>query len=242
MEIVPGLHCLAGVGLGVNAYLWRPQAKGDAGACAGTVLFDCGYPWQATALVDSLERLGCPIQRLTAIAITHDDYDHSGALAELVTLTNAQVVAHRLEAESLQNGSWREIPLRRNVTNLLTRTVIGLAYAARPKQSITVTRPVEDGAELPGGWIAIHTPGHTPGHLAFWRPETRVLIAGDAIGSPISGEVRANTGNYSVDDEEVVRSVRKLAALQPDTICFGHGREIIGGAAPMLDRLARSLG
>ncbi len=104
-----------------------------------------------------------------------------------------------------------------------------------------VTRPVEDGAELPGGWVAVHTPGHTPGHLAFWHPATRVLIAGDAIGSPQAGRIRANTGNYSADDEEVVRSVRKLAALKPDTICFGHGPEIIGGAAPMLDRLADSL-
>lgn len=241
MEIVPGLHCLAGVGLGVNAYFWRPQGMGDAGAYDDTVLFDCGYPWQVSALIHSIERLGCPIQRLGSIAITHDDYDHSGALAELVKVTNAPVVAHRFEAESLQGGFWREIPLRKNAATFLTRTVIGLAYTARPKQPVTVTRPVEDGAELPGGWVAIHTPGHTPGHLAYWHPETRVLIAGDAIGSPISGQIRANTGNYSVDDEEVVRSVRKLAALRPDTICFGHGREIIGGAAPMLDRLVRSL-
>ena len=104
-----------------------------------------------------------------------------------------------------------------------------------------MTRPVEDGAQIGDGWIAVHTPGHTPGHLAFWHPSLRVLIAGDALGSQLRGEIRAAGDNYSDNYEEVVRSVRKLAALQPDTICFGHGPEIVGGAAPALDRLARSL-
>jgi glyoxylase-like metal-dependent hydrolase (beta-lactamase superfamily II) len=242
MEIFPGLHLLAGVGLGVNAYLWQPREEGSPGNCDAAVLFDCGYPWQATAIVDSLERLGCPIRQLGTIAITHDDYDHSGALAELVALTPAQVVAHRLEAESLQSEDWREIPRQKGLGSYIVSSVIGLAYAARPKQPVVVSRPVEDGAELPGGWIAVHTPGHTPGHLAYWHPATRILIAGDALGGPQGdGEIRANTGYYSVNDEEVIRSVRKLAALGPDTICFGHGREIVGGAAPLLDRLARSL-
>lgn len=241
MEIAPGLNCLAGVGLGVNAYLWRSSTEGNGRSCGEAVLFDCGYPWQAAALVDSLARLGCPIGQLGAIAITHDDYDHSGALAELVSMTQAAVIAHRLEAESLQSGFWREMPRRNNASSFVLRAVTGLAYTARPKQPVTVTQPVEDGAELPGGWTAVHTPGHTRGHLAFWHPATRVLIAGDALGSPVAGQIRANTGNYSVDDEEVVRSVRKLAALRPDMICFGHGPEVIGGAASMLDRLARSL-
>jgi glyoxylase-like metal-dependent hydrolase (beta-lactamase superfamily II) len=246
MEIVPGLHLLAGVGLGVNAYLWHPGPEAGASGCDEAVLFDCGYPWQAAALFDSLERLGCPVQQLGSVAITHDDYDHSGALAEIVAVSSAAgnspaVIAHRLEVESLEGEFWREMPHERSLASIVVRAVTGLAYAARPKQPVTVTRPVEDGAELPGGWVAVHTPGHTPGHLAFWRPSTRVLIAGDALGSLHAGKMRANTGYYSVSDEDVVRSVRKLAALQPDTICFGHGPEIVGGAAPLLDRLARSL-
>jgi glyoxylase-like metal-dependent hydrolase (beta-lactamase superfamily II) len=151
------------------------------------------------------------------------------------------VIAHRLELESLQSRFWREMPRRNNPASFVLRAVTGVAYAARPKQPVTVTRPVEDGEETGDGWIAVHTPGHTPGHLAFWRQASRVLIAGDALGSVTRGEVRCAGDNYSVDREEIVRSVRKLAALQPDTICFGHGPEIIGGAAPALDRLARSL-
>lgn len=239
MEVAPGLHCLAGVGLGVNAYVWHPR-PGERGS-GEPVLFDCGYPWQAATLFDSLVRLGCPVAQVRTVAVTHDDYDHTGALAEIIAASGADVVAHRLEADSLQSAYWRELPNRNDVMSVLLRAVTGVAYAARPKQPVTVTRPVEDGAELPGGWVAVHTPGHTPGHLCYWQPASRVLIAGDALGSQLRGELRANTGNYSVDDAEVIRSVRKLAGLRPDTICFGHGPEIVGGAWVALDRLARSL-
>jgi glyoxylase-like metal-dependent hydrolase (beta-lactamase superfamily II) len=239
MEIVQGLHCIAGVAMGVNAYVWHPR-PGER-AAGEPVVFDCGYPWHAGALMDSLRRLGCSPEEIATIAITHDDYDHSGALAELVDLSAAQVVAHRVEATAIESDLWRELPMRRNAFSYVLRAVTGVAYAARRKRPVKVTRPVEDGAELPGGWIAVWTPGHTPGHTAYWQPEGRILIAGDALGSRLRGEILANTGAYSVDNDEVVRSVRKLAALEPDTICFGHGPEIVGNAAPLLRRLARSL-
>jgi glyoxylase-like metal-dependent hydrolase (beta-lactamase superfamily II) len=242
MEIVRGLHCLAGVGLGVNAYLWRPPfGSGDSTEAGGPIVFDCGYPWQTPALFHSLAALGCPVQQVAAVAVTHDDFDHTGGLAELLAASGAAVIAHRLEVESLQSPFWREMPRRNNPASFVLRAVTGVAYAARPKQPVTVTRPVEDGEAIGGGWIAVHTPGHTPGHLAFWHGANRVLIAGDALGSIMRGEIRCAGDNYSVDSQEIVQSVRKLAELQPDTICFGHGPEIVGGAAAALARLARSL-
>jgi glyoxylase-like metal-dependent hydrolase (beta-lactamase superfamily II) len=238
MEVVPGLHLIAGVNMGVNAYVWRPEA-GER-AAGEPVLFDCGYPWHAAALMDSLRKLGCPPEQIATIAITHDDYDHSGALAELVDASGAEVIAHRLEAPAIASGAWRELP-KRSAFGYVLAAVTGVAYAARPKRPVRVTRPIEDGAELPGGWTAVWTPGHTPGHLAYWRAEGRVLIAGDSLGCRLRGEILANVGAYSADNAEVVRSVQKLAALEPDTICFGHGPEIVGNAAPLLKRLARSL-
>lgn len=238
MEIVRGLHLIAGVNMGVNAYVWHP--KPGERAADEPILFDCGYPWHAAALMDSLRKLGCPPEQVATIAITHDDYDHSGALAELVDVSSAQVVAHRLEAASIEGLTWRELP-KRSAFGYVLAAVTGVAYAARPKRSVKVTRPVEDGAELAGGWSAVWTPGHTPGHLAYWHAERGILIAGDALGSRLRGEILANVGAYSVDNDQVIRSVEKLAALEPDTICFGHGPEIVGNAAPLLRQLARSL-
>ncbi len=239
MEIVPGLHCIAGVGLGVNAYVWHPAPNER---CDGEpIVFDCGYPWHAEAMFDSLRSLGCPVDQVRTVAITHDDYDHSGALADLVEASGALVVAHEFEVASLAGTVWRPMPNYNSPFSWFLRGVTGVAYAAKTKRAVTVTYPVQDGARLPGDWIAVHTPGHTPGHLAYWHPAERVLIAGDALGSHLRGEIRAPLGAYSVDNREVAQSVRKLAALDPDVICFGHGPEITGGAAGALHSLARSL-
>jgi glyoxylase-like metal-dependent hydrolase (beta-lactamase superfamily II) len=238
MEILPGLHLIAGVNMGVNAYVWHP--KPGERLAGEPVLFDCGYPWHASALIESLRKLGCPPEQIATIAITHDDYDHSGALADLVDAGAPAVVAHRLEAAGIEGATWRELP-KRSPFGYVLAAVTGVAYAARPKRPVKVTQPVEDGAELPGGWAAVWTPGHTPGHLAYWHVGRRILIAGDALGSRLRGEILANVGAYSADNDEVIRSVEKLAALEPDTICFGHGPEIVGNAAPLLRQLARSL-
>lgn len=239
MEIVPGLHCIAGVSQGVNAYVWhpRPGERTDG----EPIVFDCGYPWHARSLLDCLQVLGCAPGHIRYIAVTHDDFDHTGALADVVEASGAQVIAHVAEAPSIASSGWRELPWRGDVSSVLLRMVTGVAYSARPKRPVTVSHPVEDGAQLPGGWVAIHTPGHTPGHLAFWHAATRVLIAGDALGSRLRGEIRANIGSFSVDNQQVAASVRKLSALEPETICFGHGSEIVSGAARLLNGLAASL-
>jgi glyoxylase-like metal-dependent hydrolase (beta-lactamase superfamily II) len=86
----------------------------------------------------------------------------------------------------------------------------------------------------------LHTPGHTPGHTAFYRPESRLLIAGDALGSERRGHLRLPKRVYAEDWGAALRSVRRLADLQPEIICFGHGREL-HQASDLMQKLAGSL-
>ena len=116
----------------------------------------------------------------------------------------------------------------------------GPAYRLWPPRPVQVTRPIQDGAAIGDGWIAVHTPGHTPGHTAFFHPATKVLIAGDALGSERRGHLRLPKRIYAEDWEAALRSVRKLADLQPEVICFGHGREL-HQASGLLQALAGSL-
>jgi glyoxylase-like metal-dependent hydrolase (beta-lactamase superfamily II) len=91
-----------------------------------------------------------------------------------------------------------------------------------------------------GGMQAIFTPGHSPGHFSFWQPEKKVLIAGDVlfhlrgIGLP--------PAFLTVDMEEDKRSVRKLADLKPDVLCFGHGEPVIENTAAQLEAFAQKIG
>jgi glyoxylase-like metal-dependent hydrolase (beta-lactamase superfamily II) len=105
---------------------------------------------------------------------------------------------------------------------------------------VRATCLVQDGDEIGGGWIAVASPGHTPGHTSYFHPGLRTLIAGDALGSIRKGQMRAPQPMFTEDCEVAARSVRRLAELEPEVICFGHGPELFGAAEP-LRRLAESL-
>ena len=77
------------------------------------------------------------------------------------------------------------------------------------------------------GFTVLETPGHTPGHVSFWRERDRVLIAGDVLAN-----MNLNTGvtglheplAFATPDPARNRaSARRLAELRPALACFGHG-------------------
>ena len=71
-------------------------------------------------------------------------------------------------------------------------------------------------------WEVIRTPGHTPGHLALWEPDQRLLIVGDALSDYDVGWV-----NTALDGPDATRtalaSLRRLAALPARVVLPAHG-------------------
>jgi glyoxylase-like metal-dependent hydrolase (beta-lactamase superfamily II) len=89
-----------------------------------------------------------------------------------------------------------------------------------------VSRRLKEGDEV-GGFIVIETPGHTIGHISFWRESDRVLVIGDVVanmniwtGVPM---LREPERYFSHDPARNRRSAKRLADLNPSLICFGHG-------------------
>ena len=81
----------------------------------------------------------------------------------------------------------------------------------------------------------LHTPGHTPGHLAFWWPERRVLFAGDAIATYPMFE--AGWPAFNLNPTRQRTSIRRMADLEAKVVAVGHGDPITGGAAERLRSL-----
>jgi glyoxylase-like metal-dependent hydrolase (beta-lactamase superfamily II) len=118
-----------------------------------------------------------------------------------------------------------------------------------------VVRPFEPEAGVRGlpDWTCIPTPGHTPGHVSFFRPADRVAITGDALvtmrlnsaagllfGRPgLSGPPRYTSWNWSLAKS----SIGAISRLQPSVVAGGHGRPLRGSAvSAALDRFARGRG
>ncbi len=100
-----------------------------------------------------------------------------------------------------------------------------------------VSRALKEGDEV-AGFTVLDTPGHSHGHISFWRESDRVLIVGDVLfnlnGLTGMPGLHEPPELFTPDPARNRESARRLAALEPALACFGHGR-------PMRDpdRLAR---
>lgn len=188
----------------------------------GVVVVDTGVPGSETAILAVLEELGRSADDVTDIVVTHADGDHVGGLAALVEATGATVWASELEADVIEG--------------------LAPARSGDVQRRTGVDRRFQPGATIPlhGGIETHDTHGHTVGHVSLLLPTERILIAGDAINNRdgLGGSPPQNTAN--ADDARA--AVSRLAALRPDTIVFGHGPSIVGGAAAQLEAFDASLG
>ena len=100
-----------------------------------------------------------------------------------------------------------------------------------------VARALHEGDTV-AGFTVLETPGHSAGHVSFWRESDRVLIVGDVLGNMhfITGMpgLHLPPDMFTPDPARNRASARRLAELRPALACFGHG-------APLRDpdKLAR---
>ena len=102
-----------------------------------------------------------------------------------------------------------------------------------------VPKALEIG-DVPGlpEWRSIRTPGHSPGHVSFFRASDRTIIAGDAVLTAnydsffdfLTGRqvISRPPAPITCDWNAARRSVEELAALDPAVLACGHGRPMAG--------------
>lgn len=177
-------------------------------------------------------------ERPRAILLTHGHFDHIGAVKELAQDWNVPVYAHPLEMPYLTAKSSYPPPDPSVGGG-------GMAYMSflYPKKPIDIRENIEllppDGS-VPGlpDWRWIHTPGHTAGHVSFFRESDRVLLAGDAFvtrhGESMLAvmsqkrEVHGPPKYYTSDWAAAHRSVERLLELNPSVAATGHGMPMEG--------------
>jgi glyoxylase-like metal-dependent hydrolase (beta-lactamase superfamily II) len=226
MEIAPGVYSL-GVdkGFATHAFL---IAEDD-----GFTLIDTLFDADGSVIVKQIHELGGAVADLKRIVVTHAHRSHLGGLATLKRLSAATVYSHAWEADIVagerpaQQVSWRpQDPL------------VTYHFQVANNLNLARHRPCRVDAFVAGGerlgrrLEVIHTPGHTPGHLAFWLADQRVLFVGDAVVT--SPKFMGGWPGFVLNKRQHAASLRRLAAYDAAILASGHGDPIREGAAARL--------
>jgi glyoxylase-like metal-dependent hydrolase (beta-lactamase superfamily II) len=195
-----------------------PEVAVDAKAHWGAILDTSEVSMTPDqALVPSLERLGIPLESIRWVVQTHLHLDHTGAVAVIDRLPNAQVLVTRTEFE------WAHAP----------DSTAAIAYCwadyVRPGIDWATLEETDDGYDVFGDGVlrCWRTPGHSPGHQSIevsLPSGASFILAGDAANSLDHLEEKALPG-LMISAPDTIRSVRKLRRLawrSRATVIAGH--------------------
>jgi hydroxyacylglutathione hydrolase len=179
----------------------------------GDMLIDAGSRHAAPRILRQLR--GRPV---SAHALTHAHADHQGSSHRVCETLGIPLWCGELDAEAVQGGR-----IRKRMPAHPLNSLIALVF---PGPAHPVDRRLHEGDEV-AGFTVLHVPGHCAGHIAFWRESDRVLVCGDVFtnidtitGIPGLHEPKAC---FTPDPARNRQSMRRLAALEPELVCFGHG-------------------
>jgi len=193
---------------GINVYL------------VADILIDAATRWGKRRILRQIRG-----QDLRAHALTHAHPDHQGASHAVCDALDILFWVGEGDAHAAETGDLRGTMPRGGFANFSAGLWAGPGHP--------VDRRLTEGDEV-GGFTVIETPGHSPGHVSFWRESDRCLIVGDVVFN--MNMFTGRTGLtlppdlFTVSPEQNRASARRLAELNPAVVAFGHGPVMSDGA------------
>lgn len=185
-----------------NCYIVGDEATGEG------ALIDPG---------DEAARIALAVEQseveISSIILTHSHIDHVGAVADLADEYACPVLLHAEAEEMLQNVQQQAV-------------MMGVKFGRVPE----VDRYIGTEETLQVGGVrlkSLYTPGHAPGHLAFYIEEEGVVISGDAVFAGSIGRTDLPGGSMEVLMESIQN---QILTLPDETRLYpGHGPETTVG-------------
>lgn len=195
------------------------------------VLVDSGLPGREDQIFQAAAARFGAGSRPEAIYLTHGHFDHAGGARQLAEKWEVPIFVHRMELPYL-TGRSDYPPPDPTIGGAIAFLSRFMPYRARDLGGHVCELPAGELEGLPD-WEWIATPGHSPGHVSFFRRSDRLLLAGDAfatmdmdswfgLGSGKKKLARAGAP-FNMDWDATEQSVKKLAELRPNVAGCGHG-------------------
>jgi glyoxylase-like metal-dependent hydrolase (beta-lactamase superfamily II) len=239
-EVAPGIHRL-GNEL-VNFFLVEDDG--------GLTLVDAGLPGFLGQVEALLGERGRALSDADAVILTHAHVDHVG-VAEAVRSAGVPVYVHEADAEMARTGKTpkRErafVPYLRHPATWKLLAASVRAGGLKPAKIAEVSTFSGDTVlEVPGRPQAIHTPGHSDGHVVFHLADRGALLVGDALCTynPLTGRrgPQLMPGGFSVSSPQAMDSLSRIEGLEASVLLPGHGEPWTDGVAAAVAR-AREAG
>jgi hydroxyacylglutathione hydrolase len=181
---------------------------------AQDVLIDAGTRQAEGRIVRQIRE-----RSITAHALTHAHPDHQGSSHAICQRLDIPLWCGHGDVPAMQTpGGISNSQAPGWINRLQTRFWTGPPHP--------VARALKEGDEV-AGFAVLEVPGHSRGHVAYWRESDRVLILGDVLnGMNVMTGIRGlhePPAVFTPDPARNRRSARRLAALEPELVCFGHG-------------------
>lgn len=179
------------------------------------VLIDAGIRSSSRIILKALKN-----KTITKHALTHAHADHQGSSKIICETLNIPLLCSESEKELAENGNVIfEYP---NPNHLISKFQKHFwAGKGHP-----VSQTLKEGDQI-GGFTVVETPGHSSGHISFFREKDGVLIVGDVMTNMNLLTTKVGLHQppnlFTTNQETNRKSILKLASLKPKILCFGHG-------------------
>jgi glyoxylase-like metal-dependent hydrolase (beta-lactamase superfamily II) len=179
----------------------------------GDVLIDAATRRAGRRILRQLEG-----REIGAHALTHAHPDHQGASHEVCEKLGIPLWCGEDDADAMEQGTIAQQQPDHPINRVIERFWLGPPHP--------VARRLREGDAV-AGFRVLHVPGHSAGHLAFWRESDRALILGDVLTNmdTLTGLPGLHEPKwfFTPDPERNRESARRIAELEPELVCFGHG-------------------
>ncbi len=171
----------------------------------GDVLIDAGVAFDRKRILEQISG-----RTIVAHALTHAHIDHFGSSHAICETLGIPMWCGAADVEAVEAGK-----------------MVGPGGRMLPAaKGQPIARALREGDEV-AGFTVLETPGHSPGHVSYWRESDRTLVCGDVMWGTnpflMRGPIREPFHLTSPDWRRNRESARRLAALDPALVCFGHG-------------------